>query len=155
QRVFSAIESLPQVVIGAINGFTLGGGLELALSCDFLIASPQSKFGLPEVGLGLLPGFGGTQRLSRLVGLSKARELIFTARHLDAQEALAMGLVNRVSENPMDTALESANRILKNGPLAIAHAKKSINTGFDLELEKGLKIEAQEFSNLFKTPEHK
>ncbi len=155
QNVFSRIESLPQVVIGAINGFALGGGLELALSCDFLIASPRAKFGLPEVGLGLLPGFGGTQRLSRLVGLNKARELIFSGQHIDAQEALSIGLINKVSDNLIDTALESANKILKNGPLAIAHAKKSINSGFDLTLTDGLKIEAQEFSNLFKTPEHK
>src|SRR5690606_36334319 len=149
QRVFSAMESLPQVVIGAINGFTLGGGLELALSCDFLIASPSSKFGLPEVGLGLLPGFGGTQRLSRLVGLNKARELIVTGQHIDAQEAFRIGLINHISEAAMDRALEVANLILKNGPLAIAHAKKSINAGFDLDLQKGLTIEAHVFSNLF------
>lgn len=154
QRVFSAIERLPQVVIGAINGFALGGGLELALSCDFLIASPQAKFGLPETGLGLLPGFGGTQRLSRLIGLNRARELIFTGQHIGAEEALTLGLVNRISDSVLDAALEVSNKILRNGPLAIAHAKKSINTGFDLKLEDGLEIESVEFASLFNTPEH-
>lgn len=160
QRVFSMIESLPQVVIGAINGFTLGGGLELALSCDFLIATPASKFGLPEVGLGLLPGFGGTQRLSRLVGLSKAREMIFTGKHISSEEALKIGLVNQVvegsSENSsVEAALQIANKILTNGPNAIAHAKRAINSGFDVELSKGLQIEAEQFSMLFDTPEQK
>lgn len=156
QSVFSMIESLPQVVIGAINGFTLGGGLELALSCDFLVAVPTSKFGLPEVGLGLLPGFGGTQRLSRLVGLSKAREMIFTGKHIAADEALKVGLVNQVVEgSPVEAAQQIANKILTNGPNAIAHAKRAINTGFDLELSKGLQIEAEQFSQLFDTPEQK
>lgn len=155
QRIFSMIEALPQVVIGAINGFTLGGGLELALSCDFLVASPNSKFGLPEVSLGLIPGFGGTQRLSRLVGLAKAREMIFTGKHISSEEALKVGLVNQISEKPLDTATELANKILTNGTLAITHAKNSINKGFDLELTKGLEIEAQEFSKLFDLPEQK
>lgn len=156
QRIFSMIESLPQVVIGAINGFTLGGGLELALSCDFLVATPTSKFGLPEVSLGLIPGFGGTQRLSRLVGLSKAREMIYTAKHIGAEEALKVGLINQVVEgSPVDAALKIAEKIMTNGPSAIAHAKGAINKGFDLELSKGLQIEAQEFSQLFDKPEQK
>lgn len=155
QSIFSMIESLPQVVIGAINGFTLGGGLELALSCDFLIATETSKFGLPEVSLGLLPGFGGTQRLSRLVGLSKAREMIFTGRHISSEEALKIGLVNQVVESPVEAALQISNKILTNGPNAIAHAKRAINSGFDVELSKGLQIEAEQFSMLFDKPEQK
>lgn len=156
QSIFSMIESLPQVVIGAINGFTLGGGLELALSCDFLIATPTSKFGLPEVSLGLLPGFGGTQRLSRLVGLSKAREMIFTGKHISSEEALKIGLVNQVVEgSPVEAALQISNKILANGPHAIAHAKRAINSGFDVELSKGLQIEAEQFSMLFDRPEQK
>lgn len=156
QRVFSMLESLPQVVIGAINGFTLGGGLELALSCDFLVATPTSKFGLPEVSLGLLPGFGGTQRLSRLVGLSKAREMIFTAKHIAADEAYRIGLVNQIVENaPVDAALQIAAKILTNGALAIAHAKLALNKGFDLELPKALELEAKQFAFLFDKPEQK
>lgn len=156
QSIFSMIESLPQVVIGAINGFTLGGGLELALSCDFLVATPASKFGLPEVGLGLLPGFGGTQKLSRLVGLSKAREMIFTGKHIAADEAFRIGLINQVVEShPVEAAFQIANKIIANGPTAIAHAKNSINKGFDLELSKGLQIEAEKFSHLFDKPEQK
>lgn len=156
QRIFSMMESLPQAVIGAINGFTLGGGLELALACDFLVATPNSKFGLPEVSLGLLPGFGGTQRLSRLVGLSKAREMIFTGKHISPDEALRVGLINHVVEgSPVEAALKIANRIILNGPIAIAHAKRSINKGFDIELSKGLENEAEEFSRLYDKPEHK
>ncbi len=156
QKVFSMIESLPQVVIGAINGFALGGGLELALSCDFLVATPGSKFGLPEVSLGLLPGFGGTQRLSRLVGLSKAREMIFTGKHISSEEALKIGLINQVAEgSPVEAALAIANKIIINGPAAIAHAKRAINSGFDLELSEGLQIEAEQFSQLFDKPEQK
>jgi enoyl-CoA hydratase len=150
------IESLPQVVIGALHGFTLGGGLELALSCDFLVATTTSKFGLPEVGLGLLPGFGGTQRLSRLVGLSKAREMIFTGKHISSDEALKIGLINQMVEgSPVEAALQISNKILANGPNAIAHAKRAINSGFDVELSKGLQIEAEQFSMLFDKPEQK
>lgn len=156
QNTFSMIESLPQVVIGVVNGFALGGGLELALSCDFLIATPNAKFGLPEVGLGLLPGFGGTQRLSRLVGLARAREMIFTGKHITSEEALKIGLINQVVETAaIEAAMNIANKILTNGPNAIAHAKKAINSGFDLELSKGLELEAQEFSQLFDKPEQK
>lgn len=156
QKVFSMIEGLPQVVIGAINGFALGGGLELALSCDFLISSKTAKFGLPEVGLGLIPGFGGTQRLSRLVGLSRAREMIFTGKHIPAEEAFSIGLVNQVVEgSPVDAALTLSQKIISNGSLAIDYAKRSINQGFDLKLSDGLKVEAENFSKLFEFPEHK
>jgi enoyl-CoA hydratase len=161
QRVFRLLEKLPQVVIGAINGFALGGGLELALSCDFLVASPKAKFGLPEVSLGLIPGFGGTQRLSRLVGLARAREMIFSGLHYTAEEALQMGLVNRVVNEAkgegtcVDLALQLATQILTRSPLGIAHAKKSINNGFDLDLDKGLEIEAKEFSELFGSRDQK
>ncbi len=154
QKVFRKLEKLPQVVIGAINGFALGGGLELALSCDFLVASPQAKFGLPEVGLGLIPGFGGTQRLSRLVGPAKAREMIFTGGHITAQEALQIGLVLYVADGGqgcLDLALTLAQKILEKSPLGITHAKKAINNGFNMDLDDGLALEAKEFAELFES----
>lgn len=150
QSAFRKFEKLSQVVIGAINGFALGGGLELALSCDFLICSNNAKFGLPEVSLGLIPGFGGTQRLSRYVGLPKAREMIFSGKHYNAQEALQMGLVNQVAEqNLMEECFKIADMILTKSPLGVAHSKRAINNGYNGELDKGLEIEAQEFSELF------
>jgi enoyl-CoA hydratase len=161
QKVFRQLEKLPQVVIGAINGFALGGGLELALSCDFLVAAPKAKFGLPEVGLGLIPGFGGTQRLSRLVGLARAREMIFSGAHYTAQDALQMGLVNHIVNeakgdgNSLELALQLAEKMLDKSPLGIFQAKKAINNGFDVDLDKGLEIEAKEFAELFGTTEQK
>jgi enoyl-CoA hydratase len=161
QRVFRQLEKLPQVVIGAINGFALGGGLELALSCDFLVSAPKAKFGLPEVSLGLIPGFGGTQRLSRWVGLARAREMIFSGNHYSAQEAFQMGLVNRIVDeakgegNCVELALQICEKILEKSPLGIAQAKKAINNGYDLELDQGLDIEAKEFAELFGSAEQK
>ncbi|MCL2391823.1 MAG: enoyl-CoA hydratase-related protein [Oscillospiraceae bacterium] len=151
--VFSNIESLRKPVIAAINGFALGGGCELALACDIRIASEKAKFGQPEVGLGITPGFGGTQRLPRVVGLSKAKELIFTAEIIDAQEALRIGLVSQVvaAEDLMDAAISMATKIASNAQIAVRQSKVAINTGMQCGIETGLKIEAQAFGLCFST----
>ncbi len=128
-----------------MNGYALGGGCELALACDMIIASEKAKFGLPEVTLGIHPGFGGTQRLPRLIGAAKAKELIFTGDMIDADEALRIGLVNKVvpPENLMDVAKALAQKILKNGLIAIRLVKSAINAGLNVPLEKGLAYEAE------------
>jgi enoyl-CoA hydratase len=145
QRVFSDIDNSPKPVIAAVNGYALGGGCELALSCDIILASESAKFGLPEVTLGIHPGFGGTQRLPRLVGSAKAKELIFTGEMIDAQEAKAIGLVNKVvpKDKLMDEAKDLANKILKNGQIAIRLVKSAINAGLNVPLDKGLAYEAE------------
>lgn len=155
-RIFNKLENFPKPVIAAINGFALGGGLEIALSCDILIASEKAKFGQPEVGLGLIPGFGGTQRLTRTVGPKKAKELIFTANRIDADKAYEIGLVNKVvkPEKLMEECENIAITISKNAPLAIQHAKKAINEGSDIKIKEALKIEAEEFKECFKTEDH-
>jgi len=156
-RIFTKLETFPKPIIAAINGFALGGGLELALSCDILIASEKAQFGQPEVGLGLIPGFGGTQRLTRTVGPKKAKELIFTAERIQADEAYKIGLVNKVvkTEGLMDKCEEIAKNISKNAPLAVRHAKKAINEGSDIKIKEALEIESEEFKECFKTEDHK
>lgn len=157
QAVFNAIESLPFAVIAAVNGFALGGGCELALSCDIIIASEKAKFGLPEVTLGLLPSFGGTQRLPRAVGLFKAREMVFSGEFYSAQDCLGMGLVNKVvlPEMLLPEAQKLAQTIASRAPVAVAKAKKSINTGFELHVNDGLQQEAELFGELFNTQDQK
>ncbi len=145
QSVFNEIAALPLPTIAALNGFALGGGLELALACDLRVASRKAKLGLPEVGLGLIPGFGGTQRLPRLIGRGRALDLIFTGRHVPAEEALSLGLVNRVGEDALGTAKELAAVILKNGPVALALAKEAVGRGENLDLQEALEIEADLF----------
>jgi len=151
------IESLNFPVIAAVNGFALGGGCEMAMACDFILASEKASFGLPEVTLGLIPGFGGTQRLPKFVGLPKASEMIFTGQRYSAQEARAMGLVNQVIPpgELMVTAYKIATTIVSRGPVAIAHAKKSLRAGYSLPLKDGLKIEGEMFSKLFVTEDQK
>ncbi len=153
QRVFRMIEILKIPVIAAVNGFALGGGCELAVSCDFIIASSKSKFGLPEVSLGLIPGFGGTQRLARFVGLPRARELILTGRMMTAEESLQAGLVNRVvaPESLMSTCFEITDLIAQRSPIAVSRAKETINMGYDLPLDEGLHHERDAFSELFRS----
>lgn len=150
-ETMNAIENCRVPVIAAVNGFALGGGLELALSCDFIYAAKTAKLGLPETNLGLFPGFGGTQRLARIVGRTRAKELIYTAAVLSADEALALGLVNRVTEP--GTAVESAEatlrKILAKGPLAVEAAKRAVTRGTDLPLAQGLAIEIEEFPRVF------
>jgi enoyl-CoA hydratase len=145
QAVFSQIASLSIPTIAVLHGYALGGGLELALACDLRIAAPKTKLGLPEVSLGLFPGFGGTQRLPRLIGRGRALEMILTGRHVDAEEALAWGLIQRIAEDPLREARELAQAILKNAPLALALAKESVSRGEHLSLAEALEIEADLF----------
>jgi enoyl-CoA hydratase len=145
QDVMNNIAALPFPTIAAINGFALGGGLELALACDLRVAAPGAKLGLPEVGLGLIPGYGGTQRLPRLIGQGRAFDLILTGRHVPAEEALHMGLVNRVADDALEGALELARMTLRNGPIALGLAKEAVVRGLDVTLPQGLEIEADLF----------
>ena len=147
QAVFNLIENLGKPVIAAINGYALGGGCELAMACTIRIASEKAKLGQPEVNLGIIPGYGGTQRLPRLIGKGRAMELILTGRMVDAQEAYQMGLVNKVvpPEKLMDEAIEMAKTILSKGPLAVKYAMEAVNRGLEVSLEEGLRIEADLF----------
>lgn len=153
QSVFHELELLKIPVIAAVNGFALGGGLELALSCDFIYASENAKMGLPEVSLGLVPGFGGTVRLARAVGLRKARELIFSGDMISAQEALQMGLVNKVVPQAelLNTVMKRVEGILSRGPIAVGCAKKSIQSTWDLQIDEAFEFEAEIFGELFHT----
>jgi enoyl-CoA hydratase len=155
--IFRKIELMEKPVIAAINGFALGGGCELSMCCDIRIASEKAKFGQPEVGLGITPGFAGTQRLSRLVGMGKAKELIFTCDIVDAEEAYRIGLVNKVVplEDLMKEAVEMANRILSKGQLAVRYSKAAINRGIETDLETGMAIEKDLFGLCFATEDQK
>lgn len=155
--VFYRIESISKPVIAAINGYALGGGCELSMACDIRIAGNRAKFGQPEVGLGITPGFGGTQRLPRIVGSSKAKELIFTAATIGADEALNIGLVSKVvpGEELMDAALEMANKIAKNAQIAVRQSKDAINKGMQSDIGTGLAYEAQAFAVCFATEDQK
>jgi len=150
-RVFAMLEALPIPTIAAVNGFALGGGCELALACDFIYASEKAKLGLPEVGLGVIPGFGGTQRLTRAVGRARAKELIFTGERIDAAKAKELGLVLEVlpAEGLMPHCRDVAAKMLKNGPLAIAKAKRVIEAGADQDLRAANELERQAFGELF------
>ena len=151
--VFLMVESFPIPVIAAVNGFALGGGNELAMSCDIRICSDNAVFGQPEVGLGITPGFGGTQRLARLVGAGIAKEMIYTARNIKADRAAQIGLVNKVvaAEELSATVMKMAQGIAKNAPIAVAYAKKAINNGLQTDIDSGIAIEVEEFSNCFAT----
>ncbi len=147
RNLFTAIEYLPKPVIAAVNGIALGGGTELALACDIRIASSTATMGLTETRLAIIPGAGGTQRLPRLVGRGKAKELIFTGRRVGAEEALSIGLVNQVAEpgKLMDACLEMASMICETGPIAIQQAKYAINYGLETDLHTGLAIESNAY----------
>lgn len=153
REAFGRLENMPQVTIAAVNGFALGGGCEISMSCDIRVASDNAKFAQPECGLGILPGFGGTQRLPRLVGKGRAKELIFTCDMISADEAFRMGLANHVVPQAelIDYCKAMAGRIMKNGPYAVALAKQAINTGSDTDLDSGLKLEANLFGLSFST----
>lgn len=154
QRVFHELNLLKVPVIAAVNGFALGGGCELALACDFIFASKNAKFGLPEVSLGVIPGFGGTVRMSRAVGIRKARELVYTGDMINADEAKSLGLVSRVFESSDEMLAEARKRmevIFTRGPLAIASAKNAINRVYDLEIEAAQTVEADIFAKLFQS----
>jgi enoyl-CoA hydratase len=156
-RVFASLEALRFPVIAAVNGFALGGGCELALACDFIHASSKAKFGLPEVSLGVVPGFGGTQRLVRRVGIGMAREWIFSGRIYDAAEAVRVGVANRVHEPEalLPAVHELAIEIASRGPLALAAAKRVMREGSDLPLEVGTALELEAFGALFGTEDRK
>ena len=151
--LFLKIESLPIPVIAAINGFALGGGCELAMSCDIRICSEAAMFGQPEVQLGITPGYGGTQRMARLVGAGIAKELIYTARNMKADEALRIGLVNAVyaPDELMPAAMKLANKIAKNAPIAVRLSKKMINDGLALPIDEAVAMESALFGGSFET----
>ena len=153
QRVMSRIQNLKQPVIAAVNGFALGGGTEVVLSCDISIASEQAKFGLPEATLGVIPGWGGTQRASRLIGTAKAKELIFTGEIIDARRALEIGLISRVvpHEQLMTVVMGIAQKIGECGPLALSMTKKVIAEGIEKSLDTACALETELFSSLFAT----
>jgi enoyl-CoA hydratase len=156
EKVFNFIENCTKPVIAAINGFALGGGLELAMSCHIRVASDNAKMGLPEVSLGVIPGYGGTQRLSQLVGKGKAFEMIMTADMVTAEEAYRIGLVNHIStlENLIVKCEEIASKIITKSPVAIAHAIRSVNAGYTDGIN-GYEVEIDEFGKCFGTNDFK
>lgn len=152
QGVFQKVADLDQPVIAAIDGFALGGGLELALACDVRIASKRSLVGFPEVRLGILPGYGGTQRLPRLIGSGKAKQIIFSGENISAGEAKQIGIIEEVTEeSPIEKAKDLGESISKRAPLAIRSAKRAIDQGLDATLEQGQHIEATAFGDLCET----
>ena len=155
--VFLKIENFPVPVICAINGFALGGGCEIAMSCDIRICSDNAVFGQPEVGLGITPGFGGTQRLARLVGPGMAKQMIYTARNIKADEAYRIGLVNAIytQEELLPAAEKMAAGIAKNAPIAVRNCKKAINEGLDLAMDKAVELEEKLFGDCFETEDQK
>ncbi|TYO93345.1 enoyl-CoA hydratase-related protein [Desulfallas thermosapovorans] len=144
-RTFTAVAEFPKPLVAAVNGFALGGGCEFALGCDFIIASEKASFGLPEVGLAIIPGGGGTQLMPRVIGRNLAKELIFTGRRISARDAYKIGLVNHVvpADQLMEKTMEIMREITKNGPVALQQAKRSINLGLELELHTALALEAE------------
>lgn len=155
QEVMHQLSSLPIPVIAAINGYALGGGLELALACDIRVASTNARLGLPEVTLGLIPGYGGTQRLARLIGAGRALDLMLTARQVKADEALSMGLVNDVADNALTRAREIAEGMIGHAPIALSLVKEAVRRGMDTTLEGGLEIEADLFGMAMSTQDFK
>jgi enoyl-CoA hydratase len=156
-QALSAIENMRKPVIAAVNGYALGGGLEVALACDIIYASDRARLGFPEVTLGIHPGFGGTQRTGKILGLAKAKELIFTGRTVSAQEAFEMGLVNKVvaHEKLMEEVLGLAAQIKANGPIAVSLAKELINRSLFVDINSGLLLEAESFGICFATKDQK
>ncbi|MBC8587921.1 enoyl-CoA hydratase-related protein [Paratissierella segnis] len=156
-NLFRKVELLKIPTIAAVNGFALGGGCELCLSCDIRIASEKAKFGQPEVGLGIIPGFGGTQRLTRLVGSSVAKELIFTGEVIDTKRAEKIGLVNKVVHHDylMPEAFNIASKIVTKGQISVRYAKEAINRGFGQDIEAGMEIEKELFVKCFDTEDQK
>lgn len=155
--VFRKLETFPIPVIAAVNGFALGGGCEISMSCDIRICSENAVFGQPEVGLGITPGFGGTQRLARLVGAGMAKQMIYTARNIKADEAYRIGLVNAVY--PLDELMPAAEKmaagIAKNAPIAVRNCKKAINEGLDADMDEAIVIEEKLFGDCFESYDQK
>ncbi len=157
QDLIKSIGQLNKPVIAAVNGFALGGGFELALACDFIYASEKARFGLPEVTLGIMPGFGGTQKLARIIGRNRANELVFTGKMLNAVEAENWGIVNAVlpAGELLDRAMETAGKISGNGACGVAHAKDAIRSGLDMAEVDGLRYESSLFAALFASADQK
>ncbi|MDY6952948.1 MAG: enoyl-CoA hydratase-related protein, partial [Thermodesulfobacteriota bacterium] len=157
QSLLLALEALDIPVVACVNGFALGGGCEIAMACDFICAAEDAKFGQPEINLGLIPGFGGTQRLARLVGRARAKELCMTGRIITAQEAFAMGLVTRLfpTESCVEETLKIARAMAEKGPVALRAMKHVIDNGFDVDLKNGCSLEADAFSLCFASPDQK
>ena len=155
--VFRKIETFPIPVIAAVNGFALGGGCELSMSCDIRICADTAVFGQPEAGLGITPGFGGTQRLARLVGPGMAKQLIYTAKNIKADEALRIGLVNAVypAQELLPAAEKLAGTIAKNAPIAVRACKKAINDGLQVDMDRAVTIEEKLFGSCFETADQK
>ena len=155
--VFRKLETLPIPTIAAVCGFALGGGCELAMSCDIRLCSDTAVFGQPEVGLGITPGFGGTQRMARLIGMGRAKELLYTARKVKAPEALAIGLVQGVypAEQLMEEALKMAQRIAGNAPIAVRACKKAVNDGLQVDMDRAVTVEEKLFGSCFETEDQK
>ena len=153
--IFRKLETFPIPVIAAVNGFALGGGCEISMSCDIRICSENAIFGQPEVGLGITPGFGGTQRLARLIGMGMAKQMIFTAQNIKAEEALRIGLVNAIypQNELLGEAKKLALSIAKNGPNAVKNSKKAINEGIQVDIDKAIQIEEKLFGDCFETSE--
>jgi len=157
QAAINRLQALEIPVIAAVNGFALGGGTEMALACDFVYASEKARFGLPEITLGIIPGFGGTQRLPRLIGANAAKELIFTGRMIAAEEAARLGIVNRVCppEAVMEAVMETARTIAAKGRVALRAAKQAVNRGLDVDLATGCGLEVDAFALCLASPDAK
>lgn len=155
QRVFSEIEKMDKVTIAAVNGFALGGGCEMALACDIRLGGTKAKFGQPEVKLGITPGFAGSQRLPKLIGVSHAKYMILTGDMIGADKALELGLVSGVYEDVLEEAVSLGSRIARNAPLALSYSKKAIDEGLTVPLEQGNRIEAAYFGLSFATEDQK
>ena len=155
--VFRKLETFPIPVIAAVNGFALGGGCEISMSCDIRICSENAVFGQPEVGLGITPGFGGTQRLARIAGTGKAKEMIYGARNIKAEEAYRIGLVNNVypAEELMPAAKKLASTIARNAPIAVRNCKRAINEGIQVDMDQAIVIEEKLFGSCFETCDQK
>ncbi|EES92356.1 short-chain-enoyl-CoA hydratase [Clostridium botulinum C] len=156
-KIFRKVETLEKPVIAAVNGFALGGGCELSMACDIRIASQKAKFGQPEVSLGITPGFGGTQRLARHIGMGMAKELIYSAKNINADEAFRIGLVNKVvaPEELMKEAKKLANEIAGRAPIAVKLCKQAINRGIQVDIDTAINIEAEIFGECFSTEDQK
>jgi enoyl-CoA hydratase len=155
RHTFNKIEDFPKPVIAAIPGFALGGGLELALTCDMRIASADAKLGFPEINLGIFPGAGGTQRLPRLIGSAWAKELIYTGAVINAAKAAEYGLVNMITENPLEEALKLAGKLAAKAPVALKLAKQCINLASDVDQKTGIEFEAATWSSTFATEDQR
>jgi len=155
--VFRRLETFPVPVIAAVNGFALGGGCEIAMSCDIRICSENAVFGQPEVGLGITPGFGGTQRLARIISVGKAKEMIYSARNIKADEAYRIGLVNNVYplEELLPAAKKLAGTIAANAPIAVRNCKKAINEGLQVDMDAAIVVEEKLFGDCFETEDQK